>query len=117
MPLTVLKKTTLEDICGCETLEALLNAFSINRAIGECRKDEELELFSFYENGEFIVVGNFDFLQNISAFEKFILSKDYIDIFKISNEFSKALTKTQKKMSKYIAISAADYLFLVLLSK
>lgn len=112
MPLIVLKKTTLEDICGCETLEALLNAFSINRAIGECRKDEELELFSFYENGEFIVVGNFDFLQNISAFEKFILSKDYIDIFKISNEFSKALTKTQKKMSKYIAISAADYLFL-----
>ena len=110
-PLIVLKKSELEDICGHECLEAILNAFSVNRNIINCQFEEGLELFSFYETDGMIVVGGFDFAQNITTFEKFILSKDYIDFFKKSKELDKNLTKTQKKMSQYIAISVADYLY------
>lgn len=111
VPLIVLKKSQLEDICGRECLEAILNAFSINRNIVNCQLKQGLELFSFYEKDGIIVVGGFDFAQNITTFEKFILSKDYIDIFKKSEALDKNLTKTQKKMSKYIAISVSDYLY------
>lgn len=110
-PLMVLEKTLLEQICGQESLEAILNTFSINRNVSAHQNCQEIELFSFYETNNFIVVGNFDFAQNVSVFEKFILSKDYVDIFKKSKELEKELTKIQKKMSKYVAISVADYLY------
>lgn len=110
-PLMVLERTQLEQICGQESLEAILNTFSINRNISTHQNCQEIELFSFYETNNLIVVGNFDLVQNVSAFEKFILSKDYVDIFKKSKELEKELTKIQKKMSKYVAISAADYLY------
>ena len=109
-PLIILKKSQLEQICSQESLEAILNTFSINRNIFLHQNNNELELFSLYESNELIVVGNFDFAQNVYVFEKFILTKDYIDIFKKSKELEKSLTKIQKKMSKYVAISAADYL-------
>lgn len=111
IPLMILKRAELEQICSQESLEAILNAFSINRNISTHRNSQEIELFSLYERDELIVVGNFDFAQNISTFEKFILSKDYVDIFKKSKELEKSLTKIQKKMSKYVAISAADFLY------
>ncbi len=110
-PLMILKRAELEQICSQESLEAILNAFSINRNISTHRNSQEIELFSLYERNELIVVGNFDFAQNISTFEKFVLSKDYVDIYKKSRELEKSLTKIQKKMSKYVAISAADYLY------
>lgn len=110
-PLMILERSQLEQICGQENLEAILNTFSINRNISAHQNSQEIELFSLYERDDLIVVGNFDFEQNISAFEKFILSKDYVDIFKKSEELEKRLTKIQKKMSKYVAISVADYLY------
>ena len=110
-PLVFLKRSDLEQLCGQETLEAILNTFSINRNILTHQNNNEIELFSLYEKNDIIVMGIFDFAQNLYAFEKFILSKDYVDIFRKSEELEKGLTKIQKKMSKYIAISVADYLF------
>lgn len=110
-PLIVIEKNIMEEVCGKEQLEAILNTFSINRNINKCEFDKKLELLSFYEIGKFIIFGNFDFAQNISAFEKFLLSGDYIDVLKKNISKNEVFTKSQKKMSQYLSICVADYLY------
>ncbi|CEQ29790.1 Uncharacterised protein [[Clostridium] sordellii] len=110
-PLIVIEKNIMEEVCGKEQLEAILDTFSINRNINQCEFNKKLELLSFYETDKFIIFGNFDFAQNISAFEKFLLSNDYIDVLKKNISQKKVFTKSQKKMSQYLSISVADYLY------
>lgn len=111
IPLLVMEKNILEEVRGKERLEAILNTFSINRNINKHEFDKKLELLSFYEKGNLIIFGNFDFVQNTSAFEKFLLSNDYIDVLKKNISQNKVFTKAQKKMSQYLSISVADYLY------
>lgn len=108
-PVFVMGKAFLQSICGEEMMEALLNTFSINRNIAN-RKVNELELFCFYEVGELIVFGNFDYAQTISVFEKFLLSGHYIDVYKENVSQHKEIRKAQNTLSKYFSASVADYL-------
>ena len=110
-PLIIIEKNILEEESGKDQLDAILNTFSINRNINKHEFDKELELLSFYEKNNFIIFGNVDFAQNTSAFEKFLLSTDYIDILKKNITENKVFTEVQKKMSKYLSISVADYLY------
>lgn len=109
-PVFVMEKTLLQSICGEETIEALLNIFSINRNIVNHIEADELELFCFYEVGEFVVFGNFDLSQTISMFEKFLISGHYIDIYKENISQNKEIKKAQNTLSKYFSASVADYL-------
>ncbi|EJT5933839.1 MAG: hypothetical protein E7J22_00060 [Clostridium perfringens] len=111
-PLIIIKKNFLEKLCVKGQLEFILDTFSINRNINKHEFNKELELLSFYEKSEFIIFGNIDFIQNISAFEKFLLSGDYIDVFKKNISKNKVFTKIQKKMSQYLSASVADYLYI-----
>ena len=110
IPIFVMRKTMLQSICEKETMEALLNTFSINRNIVNDIETNELELFCFYEVDEFVVFGNFDFTQTISMFEKFLLSGHYIDFYKNNISQNKEIRKAQNTLSKYFSASVADYL-------
>lgn len=110
IPVFVMEKTLLQSICGEETIEALLNIFSINRNTANHIEADEFELFCFYEVSQFVVFGNFDFAQTISMFEKFLLSGHYIDIYKENISQNKEIKKAQNALSKYFSASVADYL-------
>lgn len=110
-PIFVMEKSLLEEICQRERLQAILNTFSINRNINKHKNADELELFCFYETDNFIIFGNFDFMQTMSAFEKFLLSGDYIDIYKENFSNNKEVTKAQRNLSKYFSACVSEYLF------
>lgn len=108
-PLFIIERELFEKHLGKECLENILNSFSINRNILK-QESDALELFSFYEKGKYIIFGNFDLAQNISAFEKMLLSNQFVDIFKNNISKNKLCTKMQKKMSQYLASAVADIL-------
>jgi hypothetical protein len=110
-PIFMMEKSLLEEICQREMLQAILNTFSINRNIHNHKNADELELFCFYETDNFIIFGNFDFSQTMSAFEKFLLSGDYIDIYKENFSKNKAVSKAQRNLSKYFSACVSEYLF------
>lgn len=107
--LMVIEKSELSAILDHDRLHRMLNVFSINQRIEELSFIEEAELYSFFETKNLIVFGLLDFMQNISVFEKNLLSCDYIDVFK--KGISQKLITSQKKMSQYLSLSMADHLF------
>jgi hypothetical protein len=110
-PLFVMKKALLEQICGMGELQSILKTFSINRNIDTHKNIYELELFCFYEVNDLLILGNFDFAQTVSNFEKFLLSGDFVDIYKNNISKNKEITKAQKNLSKYFSACVSDYLY------
>ena len=110
MPIFVMEKTLLEDIYGVEYFEAILNTFSLNRNIDKHENADELELFCFYEVGNFIIYGNFDLAQTISTFTKFLISGHFINIYKEKISDNKLIKSAQTKLSNYFSLCVADYL-------
>ncbi len=107
----VMEKTLLEDLCGKKCIQAILDTFSINRNINNHMDSNELELFCFYEVNEMLVFGNFSFAQTISAFEKFLLSGDYIDIYKTNISKNSMIVKAQRNLSKFFSACVSEYLY------
>lgn len=108
-PIFLFEKRKMKDIIQEETLENILNLFSINR---NCDKDEMyLELFCFYEINDYIVFGNFDLAQTVSIFEKFLLSGHFLDIYKKGLSRNKLFVQAQRTISKYFSYCVADLLF------
>ncbi len=66
---------------------------------------------SIYETEELIIMGRIDFSQNSSAFDKFINSGHYIEMFKPSIKGDKSIKEAQKKLSTYLAYVIADRLY------
>ena len=110
MPIYVMKKTLLEEIYGAEYFEAILNTFSLNRNIDKHKNADELELFCFYEVGNFIIFGILDLVQTISTFIKFLISGHFINIYKEKISDNKLVKSVQTKLSNYFSLCVADYL-------
>lgn len=110
MPIIVMEKTLLEEICGAECFDAMLNIFSLNRNINKHKNEYELELFCFYEVGNFVIFGNFDLAQTISTFTKFLISGHFINIYKEKIFDNKLIKSAQTKLSNYFSLCVADYL-------
>lgn len=110
MPIFVMEKTLLEKIYGAEYFEAMLNTFSLNRNIDKHKNADELELFCFYEVGNFIIFGIFDLVQTISTFIKFLISGHFINIYKEKISDNKLVKFVQKRLSNYFSLCVADYL-------
>lgn len=110
MPIFVMEKTLLEEIYGVEYFEAMLNTFSLNRNIDKHENADELELFCFYEVGNFIIFGNLDLAQTISTFTKFLISGHFINIYKEKISDNKLVKSVQTKLSNYFSLCVADYL-------
>lgn len=110
MPIFIMEKKLLEEICGVDCFKAMLNNFSLNRNIDKHQKADELELFCFYEIDSFIILGIFDLAQTISTFTKFLISGHFIDIYKENISQNKLVKLAQKKLSNYFSLCVADYL-------
>ncbi|APC38895.1 hypothetical protein [Clostridium estertheticum] len=114
--LSIFKKSvlikTLTDNFGDIAFDYIINTFSINKFacdMGE-KNEKALELMSVYEVGELIIFGRLDFCQNISAFDKFMNSGHFIEMFKPSIKEDKSIIECQKKLSSYLAYVIADRL-------
>jgi hypothetical protein len=110
-PLIILDKEKLEDIEVTKHFKALKDIFSLKKALNSSFDINTLELFSFYEVNNLLVFGFIDFVQNISAFEKFLLSSHYCNIFKKGISENEMLIKAQRHLSTFFSYSIADCLF------
>lgn len=109
-PVIIMEKGLLVELCEKEVLEKILQTFSINRNISANINEKELELFCFYETGDFLVFGNFDVSQVITLFESFLISGHYIDAYKPGLSERKEVREAQKSLSKYFSACASDWL-------
>lgn len=110
-PVLVIEKEIMINLCGEEVLEKMLQIFSINRNINTHANEKELELFCFYETGDFLIFGNFDLSQVISIFESFLISGHYIDAYKQGISEKREIRKAQRILSKYFSACVCDYLY------
>lgn len=95
------------------TFDNIINTFSINKVGLNSGFDNVrmLELRSIYEKDDLIIFGRIDFMQNVSAFEKFAFSGHYIEYFMPALQNNNIVQQAQKKLSTYLSYVVADKLF------
>jgi hypothetical protein len=104
-------RNELEKQYGSKYVNDLLNTFSINRNIDRVEEHENLEIFCFYETKIFIICGIIDFSQTLSIFEKFLMSGNYIDLYKKGISSNTEFKRSQKRLSQYFSYCVADQLW------
>ncbi len=109
MPIFLVEKNKLFDVIEENSLEKILELFSINRNID--KEEKYLELFCFYEVNDNILFGNIDLAQTVSIFEKLLLSGHFLDVLKKGLSSNKILVQAQRSISKYFSYCVADLLF------
>lgn len=100
IPLSIYSKKILkESIKNYSDFDNFLKFLSVTRDLNSnIDLDRQLELRSFYEIGDYLIFGNLDFIQNISALEKFISSGHFIEYFDTKINV-KECQRIQKKLS------------------
>ncbi|ETT49754.1 hypothetical protein MKZ24_08570 [Paenibacillus sp. FSL R7-0297] len=93
-------------------IEASIDLFSINKIPKyiSSPSDSHYELRSIYEVGDFIVFGEIDLIQNISIFEKLVISGHFLTMYNDKASLTSAFKKSQTKLSSLFAFKLTESL-------
>ncbi|MDV2684002.1 hypothetical protein RYX56_06400 [Alkalihalophilus lindianensis] len=113
LPLKIIRKEKLlKEGFNIDNVMQVINLFSINKIPSRISYpvDSHYELRSIYEVGDFIVFGKIDLIQNISIFEKLIISGHFLTMYDERVKLSSVIRKAQNKLSSLFAFKLTEVL-------
>ncbi|MED1724738.1 hypothetical protein [Brevibacillus parabrevis] len=113
LPIKIVRKDKLlKEGSDQNLVNQSIELFSINKVQQHISSptDSHYELRSIYEVGDFIVFGEIDLIQNISIFEKLVMSGHFLTMYKDDASSSSLFKKAQSKMSSLFAYKSTESL-------
>lgn len=112
LPIKIIRKDKLVEGGDSDLINRAIELFSINKVREHISSssDSHYELRSIYEVDDFVVFGEIDLIQNISIFEKLVISGHFLTMYKEDASMSTAFNKAQRKLSSLFAYKLTESL-------
>lgn len=115
IPIFIARKDIVKNEIGPDVssvkINNVLKLFSLNQLfdIAQTVTQSQLELRSILETEHFVVCGRIDLMQNVSIFEKLVMSGHFLNMY-TSQSLSSPLQKAQEKLATLFAYKVAESL-------
>lgn len=112
LPIKIIKKDKLFLGGDRNLVNRSIELFSINTMSKKISSpsDNHYELRSIYEVGDFLVFGEIDLIQNISVFEKLVISGHFLHMYEENVSISSVFKKSQSKLSSLFSFKLTETL-------